>query len=99
VALIQSGRLLSIDTPEGVIGAFGKPLLAVRADQMFPLLQALNTQPGVAHAYAFGQYHHVVVAGDAGQVTRQVLALPFANLEVLPARPGIEDCFIALMKN
>jgi ABC-2 type transport system ATP-binding protein len=98
VALLQSGRLLSIDTPAGVIGAFGQPLLAVRSDQMFPLLQALQSQPGVADSYAFGEYHHVVVQGQEDQVLQQLRALPFPNMEVLPVRPGIEDCFIALMK-
>jgi ABC-2 type transport system ATP-binding protein len=99
VALIQSGRLLTIDTPEGVTGAFGLPLLAVRADQMFPLLQALQGQEGVAHAYAFGEYHHVVVQGPEQEVRQRLQSLPFAGLEVLPVRPGIEDCFISLMKN
>jgi ABC-type multidrug transport system ATPase subunit len=98
VALVQSGRLLSLDTPEGVIQAFGKPLLAVRCSQMYPLLLALPTLEGVADGYAFGEYHHVVVGGDASQVERQLRQLPFPNLEVLPVRPGIEDCFMALMK-
>jgi ABC-type multidrug transport system ATPase subunit len=98
VALVQSGRLLSLDTPEGVIQSFGKPLLAVRCRQMYPLLLALPTLEGVADGYAFGEYHHVVVQGDAGQVEHQLRQLPFPNLEVLPVRPGIEDCFMALMK-
>jgi ABC-2 type transport system ATP-binding protein len=98
VALVQSGRLLSLDTPEGVIQSFGKPLLAVRCGQMYPLLLALPTLEGVADGYAFGEYHHVVVQGDAAQVERQLRQLPFPNLEVLPVRPDIEDCFMALMK-
>jgi ABC-2 type transport system ATP-binding protein len=98
VALIQSGRLLSIDTPLGVTGAFGRPLLAVRSSRMYPLLQALQGLPGVADSYAFGEYHHVVVQHDEDQVRRQLRELPFPDMEVTAVQPGIEDCFIALMK-
>ena len=37
VALIQSGKILSINTPKGIINGFGKPLLAVRASDMLRL--------------------------------------------------------------
>src|SRR6187397_493005 len=34
VALIQNGRILSINTPQGIIGEFKKPIIAARASNM-----------------------------------------------------------------
>src|SRR5215510_11491102 len=32
VALVQSGKILSINTPQGIVNEFGKPLIAVKVD-------------------------------------------------------------------
>src|SRR6266700_1059488 len=50
VALIQTGELLSVDTPQGVINAFKKPLLAVKAAKMLPLLHDLKNCEDVEDA-------------------------------------------------
>ncbi len=99
VALLQSGKILAINTPANIIDAFAKPLLAVRADDMFPLLQDLKKMPGIEDAYAFGDYHHVVVAGSGDQIIPHITRLPHPNIVVEPVRPNIEDCFISLMKD
>jgi ABC-type multidrug transport system ATPase subunit len=99
VALLQSGKILAINTPTGIIEAFAKPLLAVRADSMFPLLQDLKKLPGIENAYAFGDYHHVVVAHNKNEIGARIARLPHANIVVKPVRPNIEDCFISLIKD
>ena len=60
VALIQKGEILSINTPKDIISEFRKPLWAVRANEMFPLMNAIKEDPEVESCYPFGQYHHVV---------------------------------------
>ncbi|CAA9280356.1 MAG: Efflux ABC transporter, ATP-binding protein [uncultured Adhaeribacter sp.] len=99
VALLQSGKILAINTPANIINAFAKSLLAVRADDMFPFLQELKTLPGIEDAYAFGDYHHVVVAGNLAETRDRITRLPHPNIVVQPVRPNIEDCFISLMKD
>src|SRR5438105_8215250 len=42
VALMQNGELMSVDTPQGITKAFKKPLLAVKAAKMLPLLNTLK---------------------------------------------------------
>src|SRR4249920_54061 len=42
VALIQSGSLLSVNTPAGIIADFPYPLVAVKAPGMLPLLNRLR---------------------------------------------------------
>lgn len=100
VALIQDGELLSVDTPGGVTASFGKPLLAVKADNMLQLLTELKQSAEVEEAYPFGEYHHVVLKpqGDEERL-RASLQSGGNKIELFSIQPDIEDCFIALMKN
>lgn len=101
VALIQEGNILSIDTPRGVTDSFKKKLLAAKADRMLPLLNDLKEWRGVENAYPFGEYHHVVLKEQSSEMElhNYLLQKNIAGLELKPASPDIEDCFIALMKN
>lgn len=99
VALIQNGKFLSIDAPENIIDSFGKPLLAVRSDRMFQLQQEIKGFEGVLDCYPFGEYHHVVIQpGKQQEVKNEISSIQHRNLEVRGAKPNIEDCFMALMK-
>jgi ABC-2 type transport system ATP-binding protein len=60
VALLQKGKILSIDTPEGIRQQFRRPLWAVKAAEMFRLMTELKKDPGIESCYPFGQYLHVV---------------------------------------
>jgi ABC-2 type transport system ATP-binding protein len=101
VALIQKGEILSINTPKGITGEFKKPLWAVRANEMFKLMNAIKDDPAVESCYPFGQFHHVVFR-DAGvgqqQIDRIVDKGHFTQAQVHSIQPNIEDCFMALMK-
>src|SRR5689334_8949505 len=55
VALIQLGNIMRIDTPNGIIQQFGKPLLAVKASDMLQLLNDLRNFPGKEDCYPFGE--------------------------------------------
>src|SRR6476660_8273989 len=61
VALLQSGSILSINTPGGVVKEFGKRLLAAKSNDMLHLLNDLMQCNDVEDAYPFGEYHHVVM--------------------------------------
>ena len=100
VALIQEGKLLSVNTPAGVISEFGKPLLAAKAGNMLQLLDELKSLPVVHDAYPFGEYHHVVLKQDGDEeALRAGLKSHGQDAELVPVTPDIEDCFMALMKN
>lgn len=101
IALIQKGIILSINTPGGVTGEFKKPLWAVKANEMFPLMNSIREDPAVESCYPFGQYHHVVF--KTTENNRQKLeeiahARNYSGLEIHSIEPNIEDCFMALMK-
>jgi ABC-type multidrug transport system ATPase subunit len=101
VALMQSGKILSVNTPQGIINEFGKPLYAVRAGEMFRLLKDMKEYEAIETAYPFGGYHHVILKEgySTEQLKNYLSKLLHQNTEVIPVVPGIEDCFMELMKN
>jgi ABC-type multidrug transport system ATPase subunit len=99
VALIQEGKILKIDSPEGIIGTFGQPLWSFQSDSMFELMKDLRALDGVTSCFPFGQVHHVTLQEgmDVKQIERQ---LPkHKSLIIKPVKPTIEDCFMDLMSN
>jgi ABC-type multidrug transport system ATPase subunit len=100
VALIQEGRLLSIDTPRQIVEQFNRQLVAVKADNMLTLLQSARAFEGSQDGYPFGEYHHVVLKPgyNIGQLAAYLQEASHKNLVVIPATANIEDCFMAFMK-
>jgi ABC-type multidrug transport system ATPase subunit len=100
VALIQNGKLLSVNTPIGVIHEFKKPLVAVKGNNMMKLLNEIKQSGIVEDAYPFGEYHHVVMkeAGDKEKL-QYYLEKNNDRVEFRSIEPDIEDCFMELMRN
>jgi len=100
VALIQSGKILSINTPQGVVDSFSKPLWAVKSTRMLPLLNELQQKHFIENAYPFGEYHHVVMKDGAGEEKLQQVIQNRSNENAVgeKVKADIEDCFIALMR-
>ena len=100
VALIQNGKILSINTPRGIVDSFSKPLWAVKSTKMLSLLNELRQKDFVEDVYPFGEYHHVVMKDRSGESSLRQFIRERNNEEaVLQAtQADIEDCFIALMK-
>lgn len=100
VMLLQEGKILSTDTPNGIIAAFGKPLWAVRADNMLHLLEDMKKYPEVEDCYPFGEYHHAVMKKDFSRqgLENYLSQRQHRSIELKPVDPLIEDCFMDLMK-
>lgn len=100
IALVQNGKLLSLNTPQGVTSSFDRPLLAARSSDMLRLLKRLKSAPGVYDAYPFGEYHHVVLNKDYNRDTVEKYVIQEQpDVEIVDAEPNIEDCFMNLMRN
>lgn len=101
VALIQTGSILSIDTPQQIVASFGQSMFAVRAKNMLHLLNDLKTFDAVSNAYPSGMYHHVVMKNGGGaDLLQQFLShKKHTELEIVQGKPTIEDCFMQLMRN
>lgn len=99
VALIQSGKLLSVDTPQNIIDHFGKPLLAAKAERMLRLQEDMQQFDQVEECYSCGEYHHAVMKpGYNMDSLRQYLEAKGHQPELQLIQPNIEDCFMDLMK-
>ena len=101
VALIQNGKVLSINTPQGIVDSFPKPLWAVKSSRMLQLLIDLEQKDFIENVYPFGEYHHVVMKDESGEalLKKVIQSKKDENAVAEKVRPDIEDCFIALMKN
>lgn len=95
VALIQSGRILSMDTPAKIVEGFGQKIYSAKANNMLSLLKSLKSNELVKDAYPFGEFHHVLLNRDDLPGLTRSLGIP--DLQINETRPDIEDCFISLM--
>ncbi len=101
VALIQEGRILDIDSPEGITKKFNHTLWSVRSETMYKLLTELNEQPEVNSCYPFGQEHHVTFKDENENVKlmeARLNQLGHKSLKFQKIQAGIEDCFMDLME-
>lgn len=101
IALIQSGKILSIDTPEQITDQFPAPLYALRSDNLRKLLHQLRNSDLVSSCFSFGDSHHITLVDDQPDVTsklREELASEgISGISITEISPNIEDCFIQLM--
>lgn len=95
VALIQSGKILTLERPEKIVERFGQKIYAAKADNMLSLLLSLKKNELVKDAYPFGEFHHVLLNREDIPGLRRSLGIP--ELHIHETRPDIEDCFISLM--
>ena len=100
VALMQDGKIMQIDTPEGVINQFPKPLYAIRTDNMYLLKDDLYQYPDYDSVHIFGQYLHYtskLPIMNMPLLTQYLEEKKHTGISIEKINAGIEDCFIALM--
>jgi ABC-type multidrug transport system ATPase subunit len=109
IALIQSGKILSIDTPANISGSYPDKLFAVKASRMSPLLKALSSFKKAKTSYAFGEYAHLSIDNDQftkdneeAEIMKELKMYlqkeGLESVEVKSIKPSIEDSFIKLLK-
>lgn len=98
IALMQDGRFLLTDTPQGVAHSFPTPLWAVRADNMHRLLPDVRCLDEVLSAYSFGDSLHVTFRSAAGVALlgKHLAQYEHTGVEIQATPPGVEDVFIHL---
>lgn len=101
IALIQSGRILEVDTQAAILAKHFQTLYAVKADNMYHLLLDLRAYEHTDKCLAFGDTHHLTLKGDAHDLealNRYLNEKGHTNPIIEQVIPGIEDVFISLMK-
>ncbi|MTI86733.1 MAG: ABC transporter ATP-binding protein [Balneolaceae bacterium] len=101
VALIQEGKILQVDTPAGIVEAFSKPLLGIKADNTYQLLGALKDYAKSDSVHPFGEYVHYTEKGSAPNLIALKTYLfdrGLKNVQIKKVKANIEDSFMELMK-
>lgn len=100
IALIQSGKILSIDTPQNMIADYNGNLYKVKDSNMYKVLNTLKTIKDTK-SYAFGEYAHLSVDKESSwtleKITQHLEQQGLEHVEVGKAEVTIEDCFIHLL--
>ena len=101
IALIQTGKILSIDTPNKIVESYPDKLYALKADNMYALLKKLATYQNTINSYAYGEYAHASFTDGTAEdeVSEFLREGGLQHIEIHKTQPTIEDCFIKLLKN
>lgn len=101
IALIQEGKILSENTPKGLIESYPHQIIGVRSNEMFRLLKELENHPAVEQVYTFGEFHHVRFRKGISTAFAENVLIEnqHKSFEVKKVIPTVEDCFMELMND
>ena len=98
IALLQAGKVLSINTPAAISESFPHPILKVKANKMSTVIKSLQSFDEVISCNGFGEYAHVVVQdvtpNRIEQITDFLAQQGLYDIEIKTTSPTIEDVFI-----
>ncbi len=100
VALMQKGSIMSIDTPSNIIEQFDLKIFAIKSEDMYHLIKDLREYPDARSVFLFGQYIHYTdksVEFVETKIQKYLLEKGHKNIEIVPIKANIEDCFMELM--
>jgi len=100
VALVQKGKVMSIDTPDNIIEQYEREILAIRAKDMYQLITDLRVFENTHTVFPFGQDIHYTdkkSIADKVSIHDYLSNRGHKNIEINNIKPSIEDCFMALM--
>lgn len=100
IALIQKGRILSIDTPENVRNQYRLELYAVSTDNRFQLLKDLRAYEDSESVFSFGHKMHLSTKTslDEAGLTEFLSTKGHGDIQIEKISASIEDCFMELLR-
>ena len=100
IALIQNGKILSIDTPKQIVSNYGKELLAVKTNDIYQLIQDLRKHPKAVHVFPFGEYVHFTSTEEMNikNLENFLLENNHQDIDIKIIEASVEDCFMDLME-
>lgn len=100
IALIQTGKILSIETPENIIKMFPDKLYAVKSNNIYKLLNDMRKYEHTHSCYAFGEFLHITFSKNINEheIAEYLKKAGHSNVQLHTIEPTIEDCFIKLLK-
>jgi len=105
IALIKEGRILSSNSPHGVVESYRDTLIAIWGDEMHLLLKELRSYDEIKSVYSFGQEHHIAIDKKLYNIcfidslAQKLHQKGFQNFQIKVIAPTIEDCYMEFSKN
>ncbi|QOW08998.1 ABC transporter ATP-binding protein [Kaistella flava (ex Peng et al. 2021)] len=103
IALMQNGKILSIETPENISNSYPDLLFEVKAGRTSQVLKALENFDQKKNVYAFGEFVHLSVDKNINfnihSIEEFLKNNGFENIEVKAVKANTEDSFIQLLSH
>ena len=99
VALLQDGKLLSVNTPGRIKEDFQQQLWALRAENIYSLKNDLAGYADTRSVFLFGQDLHITLKQEDRPEKLQAWLekMGHKKIHIESIQPGVEDCFMELM--
>ena len=103
IALMQNGKILSIDTPENISNSYPDHIFEVKAGKTSTVLKVLEKFDQKKYVYAYGEFVHLTIDKNESFSEQKVVEYlkkeGFENIEINPIKASIEDSFIRLLSD
>lgn len=103
IALIQHGKILTIETPENISNSYPDHIFEVKAGRISTVLKALENFEQKKNVYAYGEFVHLTIDKNGNFSKSHVIEYlekeGFKNIEINAVKASIEDSFIRLLSN
>ena len=100
VALIQNGKIFSIDSPENITSSYNDDLYSMKADNMYELMKVMKAFPKTKSYLTFGDAGHISFNEELGneeEVKEFAEKNGLRDVEFKKISPTIEDAFIKFL--
>lgn len=103
IALMQNGKVLSVNTPTAITASYPGKLWSVKAADMYKLQLDLKKNESVSGCFSFGETLHVNLKNETdssmAELQNYLESQGNKNLQIQEIKPDIEDCFINLLSH
>jgi ABC-type multidrug transport system ATPase subunit len=98
IALIQSGSILGIDTPEKIRQSYPRKLYAVKSNAMYTMLKDIRADEQVHDCFIFGENLHLSFKSESAEnepkLLEYLVTKGYTGVKLEPVEPTVEDSFI-----
>ena len=99
ISLMDHGKILATNSPEGLIADFEKPLYAIRSGNSFKIIKKLKAYEHANSVYPFGDWVHYTDQRDTIDPTEIKSYLEnndTLHIEIKQIKASVEDCYMSL---
>lgn len=100
IALLQKGKILSIESPQKIMDSYPDNLYAIKSENIPALLKQISSYENILSNYAFGEYIHTTFKNNflnEDDLKNYLQSKGAKNIEIKKIKASVEDCFIRLL--